>query len=98
MKARADPRRAPRVDGGGGEAGSRAWQVGIVGTFDVENYGDLLFPLIAEAELRARLGSVNLRAFSYHAKTSPEWPFGVTSVADLPRVIDDLDALLIGGG
>ena len=25
---------------------TRAWQIGIVGTFDVENYGDLLFPLI----------------------------------------------------
>ena len=27
------------------------WEVGICGTFDVSNYGDLLFPLIAEAEL-----------------------------------------------
>jgi hypothetical protein len=28
--------------------------VGVVGTFDVENYGDLLFPLIAQKELAAR--------------------------------------------
>jgi lipopolysaccharide transport system ATP-binding protein len=76
----------------------RAWQVGIVGTFDVENYGDLLFPLIAEAELRARLGNVRLHAFSYHAKAPPEWPYAVTSVSDLPRVMPSLDALLIGGG
>ncbi|MEA2489203.1 MAG: lipopolysaccharide transport system ATP-binding protein, partial [Acidobacteriota bacterium] len=76
----------------------REWQIGIVGTFDVENYGDLLFPLIAEAELRERLGSVTLHRFSYHAKTPPAWPYAVTSVADLPEVIDRLDALLIGGG
>jgi hypothetical protein len=29
----------------------RKWEIGISGTFDVANYGDLLFPLIAEAEL-----------------------------------------------
>jgi Rps23 Pro-64 3,4-dihydroxylase Tpa1-like proline 4-hydroxylase len=77
---------------------SKRWEVGIVGTFDVENYGDLLFPLIAEAELRQRLGDVRLHRFSYAAKAPPDWPYEVTSVADLPRVIADLDALLIGGG
>ena len=74
----------------------REWQVGIVGTFDVRNYGDLLFPPIAEAELRKRLGAVQVRAFSYHAKDTPEWPYEVTSVAALPDA--GLDALLIGGG
>jgi lipopolysaccharide transport system ATP-binding protein len=76
----------------------REWQIGIVGTFDVRNFGDLLFPLIAEAELRERLGAVKLHRFSYHAKTPPDWPYAVTSVADLPEVVADLDAMLIGGG
>jgi lipopolysaccharide transport system ATP-binding protein len=76
----------------------RQWQIGIVGTFDVRNFGDLLFPLIAEAELRERLGAVQLHRFSYHAKTPPDWPYAVTSVADLPEVVADLDAMLIGGG
>jgi hypothetical protein len=76
----------------------REWQIGIVGTFDVENYGDLLFPLIAEAELSERLGSVKLHRFSFHAKTPPEWPYRVTSVAELPRIAAGLDGLLIGGG
>jgi lipopolysaccharide transport system ATP-binding protein len=76
----------------------RVWQIGIVGTFDVENYGDLLFPLIAEAELIERLGRVELHRFSYHARSAPEWPYDVISVADLPSMIDRLDALLIGGG
>lgn len=76
----------------------REWQIGIVGTFDVRNFGDLLFPLIAEAELRERLGAVKLHRFSYHAKTPPDWPYSVTSVADLPEVVAELDAMLIGGG
>jgi len=76
----------------------RDWQIGLVGTFDVENYGDVLFPLIAEAELAERLGSVKLHCFSYEAKTAQEWPFPVTSVTELPRLAAGLDGLLVGGG
>ena len=43
-------------------------EIGIVGTFDVQNFGDLLFPLIAERELESRLGPIKLHRFSYHAK------------------------------
>lgn len=75
-----------------------AWQVAIFGTFDVENYGDLLFPIIAEAELAQRLGSVNLHRFSYNAKTQPEWPYTVTSLTELPSIAGSLDGVLIGGG
>ncbi|WP_314529762.1 polysaccharide pyruvyl transferase family protein [uncultured Pseudomonas sp.] len=77
---------------------SRAWQVGIFGTFDVANYGDLLFPIIAEAELSRRLGAVKLHRFSYHDKTPPHWPYEVTSVSRLPEIAEHLDGVLIGGG
>jgi len=73
-------------------------QIGLFGTFDVENYGDLLFPLIAEAELTERLGSVQLHRFSYHRKTRPDWPYPVTSLTELPRMAHKLDGVLIGGG
>ncbi len=76
----------------------KQWQVAIFGTFDVANYGDLLFPLIAEAALQARLGKVRLQAFSYHSRSTPQWPYPVTSVSELPQLIDSLDAVLIGGG
>jgi hypothetical protein len=77
---------------------SRVWQVGICGTFDVANYGDLLFPIIAEAELSRRLGAINLYRFSYHGKDASEWPYEVTSVSELPDIAEQLDAILIGGG
>src|SRR5687767_6905722 len=74
------------------------WHIGVFGTFDVQNYGDLLFPLIAEAELTQRLGRVKIRPFSYHAKSTPEWPYAVTSVTELPQMAESLDGVLIGGG
>jgi len=77
---------------------AKEWQVAIFGTFDVANYGDLLFPILAEAALQKRLGSVRLRAFSYHSRSTPEWPYPVTSVSELPQLVDSLDGVLIGGG
>lgn len=77
---------------------TREWRIGVAGTFDVENYGDLLFPLVAEAELSARLGAVKLHRLSYHGKTPPDWPYPVTSVAELPQMASSLDGMLIGGG
>lgn len=73
-------------------------EIGICGTFDVENYGDLLLPLIAEKELTQRLGPVRLRRFSYHHKSPPGWPYEVTSLVELPALAGDLDCLIIGGG
>jgi lipopolysaccharide transport system ATP-binding protein len=76
----------------------KEWQIAILGTFDVENYGDLLFPIIAEAELTKRLGAVKLHRFSYHAKAPPNWPYHVTSLTELPKIAGNLDGVLIGGG
>lgn len=77
---------------------NRELQIGIVGTFDVDNYGDLLFPLIAQAELSRRCSRVKLHCFSYYQKSTPDWPFEVSSLAEFPRRVDQLDGLLIGGG
>jgi lipopolysaccharide transport system ATP-binding protein len=76
----------------------REYHIGLCGTFDVRNFGDLLFPLIAEKELKQRLGEVKIHPFSYHAKSMPDWPYEVTSLTDLPRRVQELDGILIGGG
>lgn len=76
-------------------------RIGIFGTFDVENYGDLLFPLIAERELRQRLEDLQISRYSYHEKDKRSWPYSVRSLTELinrPRGIRGLDCLLIGGG
>jgi hypothetical protein len=73
-------------------------RIGISGTFDVENYGDLLFPLIAEAELSRRLGPIELVRFSYAEKSPPGWPYRVTPLTELPAMAGGLDGMLIGGG
>ena len=76
----------------------RPLRIGICGTFDVFNYGDLLFPLLADFELKRRLGDLVLYRFSYNAKARPSWVYDVTSVVDLPKMVHNLDGLLIGGG
>lgn len=73
-------------------------RIAILGTFDVENYGDLLFPLIARNELTARLGAVDLVPFSYRAKSVGEWIYDVHSVSEFPSLVESFDAVLIGGG
>jgi lipopolysaccharide transport system ATP-binding protein len=76
----------------------RGWRIGICGTFDIANYGDLLFPLIAEAELQKRLGPIRLDRFSYHQRSASDWPYAVHSLTDLAAMVGDLDGMLIGGG
>jgi hypothetical protein len=78
--------------------GNSHWEIGICGAFDVANYDDLLFPLIAESELRRRLGNITLRRFSYDSKEPPFWPYEVTPLSELPEMLPSLDGLLIGGG
>ncbi len=77
---------------------SKQTTVGIVGTFDVENYGDLLFPLMAQAALSRRDRSVKILPFSPNSRSASLWPFAVYSAADIPQYLPDLSALLIGGG
>jgi spore maturation protein CgeB/GT2 family glycosyltransferase len=72
--------------------------VGMVGTFDVANYGDLLFPEIAAHELSARLGAVDLRRYSYRAMSAPPWCYPVRPVDTLADELGELALLVVGGG
>lgn len=82
-----------------GEAnGGARIDVGIVGTFDIENYGDLLFPLIAQAALARREPRIRVLPFSVNHRSEPSWPFQVHSTADMLESVSSLSAMLIGGG
>jgi glycosyltransferase involved in cell wall biosynthesis len=73
-------------------------KVGITGTFDVENYGDLMFPLIAEHELRQRIGQIELVRYSYKQKIAGSWPYSVAPLGQIETDLTSLAGLLIGGG
>jgi hypothetical protein len=72
-------------------------RVGMFGTFDIGNFGDLLFPIVAERKL-AQLGPTDLVRFSYLKKRAPEWCYDVEPIDSLPDAIGGLDLAIIGGG
>jgi len=75
------------------------YEVGIVGTFDVENYGDLLFPIIAQRQLSRRLKNVKIVPFSPNSLSkSQPWPIDVLSTDAIKEQLPFLSGLLIGGG
>lgn len=74
------------------------YDIAISGTFDVENYGDLMFPIMADHELSRRLGSVRLTRYSYLEKVKPSWPYDVIPLSNLNTDVANHTALLIGGG
>lgn len=72
--------------------------VGIVGTFDVANFGDLLFPELAAHELGRRVDGVELRRYSHRPMSAPPWAYDVRTIEELIATIDDLALLVVGGG
>ncbi len=72
--------------------------VGMAGTFDVENYGDLLFPMIAQATLARRVPRLRVSSFSVNCRDAVSWPFPVHATDELPEAMSGLSAMLIGGG
>lgn len=72
-------------------------RLAIFGTFDVENYGDLLFPLIAQqrlsdAGIEVVAVSPTANATRYNDALSP------ISQTEFARNVDRFDGVLIGGG
>ena len=70
----------------------------MVGTFDVENFGDLLFPLLARHELEQRLDEPEVVLYSYHDMREGSWLYDVRSLVRLADEIEALDLLIVGGG
>lgn len=87
---------------------TRPTSVAVWGTFDVDNYGDHLFPRIARRELTARIAGVTVDAFSPFGWDHPTRlddrygppvrPLGERSDQRLDELADAYDAVLVGGG
>jgi lipopolysaccharide transport system ATP-binding protein len=73
-------------------------RIALVGGFDVSNFGDLLFPFIAERELTERLEGPEFVRYSLRDMEDEAWPHCVRSLGRLPEEICEFDLLVIGGG
>lgn len=80
--------------------------VGLLGTFDLANFGDLLLPAVAEHELIRRMPDLIVRRFSPFGWEHPvpmdggevAEPLGAPTPERRAEVARDCDALVIGGG
>ncbi|HYH49002.1 MAG TPA: hypothetical protein VEG38_05585, partial [Acidimicrobiia bacterium] len=83
-----------------------AARVAIWGTFDVDNYGDHLFPRVAAHELSRRLPDVVVQPFSPFGWRHPTRlddgraaaPLGPWSAERAAELADGHDLVLVGGG
>lgn len=70
-----------------------------LGTFDVENYGDLLYPIILRHVLRQRTKALQLSHYSPLAIEAPhEAGFETQSLTSLFHSSDEPRTIIIGGG
>lgn len=76
-------------------------KIAHIGTFDVENYGDLLFPCILEIQLKKRLPEIEIFLFSPNGGNKPfeenriVYPIHALEKMHLEH---HFDAIIIGGG
>jgi len=71
----------------------------MVGGFDADNYGDALFPLLARAALRKRLGArVRVTEYGFRDIAPGLRPYAVRDLRHLSAEISAHDLLVLGGG
>ena len=80
----------------------KKYNIAITGTFDVENYGDLMFPVVFEKAMKKRGLDFNLFMFSPSpaAKKALDKSKMVYSYLDFDKLNEkyQFDALVVGGG
>lgn len=71
-----------------------------IGSFDVENYGDLLFPIVLENELKKRIKIKKMSLFSPNGGKMPFYGKRVYPISKLDDFCfnNDVDAIVVGGG
>lgn len=71
-----------------------------IGSFDVENFGDLLFPIVLEYELKKRINIDNIYLFSPNGGSMPFYKRHVYSISDLDLFCrtHKVDGIVLGGG
>ncbi|MGH9011552.1 MAG: polysaccharide pyruvyl transferase family protein, partial [Acidimicrobiia bacterium] len=80
--------------------------IGVLGTFDVDNYGDHLFPRVAEHELGRRLSEAVVTSYSPYGRLHPTpldggraaEPLGPWTPERAAELAEAHDLLVVGGG
>lgn len=72
-------------------------KIAMFGTFDVGNFGDIFFPIVAEKKL-AEFGPAEVTRFSYRAKSKDSWCYDVEPIQSFPDRASEFDLVLVGGG
>lgn len=80
----------------------KTYNIAFAGTFDIENYGDLMFPIVFEKAMKKRGMNLKVFLFSPHGWDSKVLDLSrrVYTFKDFERINKEvgLDALVIGGG
>ncbi len=80
----------------------KKYNIAIIGTFDYENFGDLMFPTVFKKQIEKRIGLKELFLFSLNACDMPLNPEKtvVYSIDQLEKVHNEygIDAIIFGGG
>lgn len=76
------------------------YRIAQIGTFDLENYGDLLFPVILENELKKRIQNVEIVLFSPIGGNMPFYGKKICSIDQIEyeHLKRNFDVIIIGGG
>lgn len=73
-------------------------KIAMFGTFDIANFGDILFPIVTEHMFRRTGRAVELRRYSYRAKSAADWHYDVRPIEAFESDIADTNLVLVGGG
>lgn len=81
-------------------------RIGVWGTFDLENFGDMLYPRIVRRELSERLPDASVRVFAPFGYAGlnrfdagePAEPLGRWSEQRTAELAAELDCVIVGGG
>lgn len=78
----------------------KEYKIAQIGSFDVENYGDLLFPDVLEKCLSKRIKIMDIYLFSPNGGNKPFSNKKVYPIKDLEKIIKEkmFDVIIIGGG
>ena len=78
----------------------KKYKIAQIGLFDIENYGNLLFPIVLENELKKRLEIDDIYLFSPNGGEQPFYKKKIYPISDLENIIkkEGIDAIVIGGG